>query len=128
MESEFRGTLYDANMYMRIRMCDTRATNYDISKNARTNGNAPKWESSQNSDWEEEKMYGETEKKVRVKRRKERSIVEGARKEAASSRMQDADGFTWLESTKTSDDRILNFFITGSCTRQIISRVVYAGI
>lgn len=38
MESEFRGTLYDANMYMRIRMCDICATNYDISKNARTNG------------------------------------------------------------------------------------------
>lgn len=111
-----------------VYVCATCARPITIYRRMREQTDAPKWESSQNSDWKGEKMYGETEKKMRVKRRKERGIVEGARKEAASSRMQDADGFTWLESTKTSDDRILNFFITGSCTRQIISRVVYAGI
>lgn len=51
--------------------------------------------------------------------------AEGARKEAADSRMQDG-GFTWLESTRRPT--VLNFFITGSCTRQIISGVVYAEI
>lgn len=76
MESEFRGTLYDANMYMRIRMCDICARPITIYRRMREQTDAPKWESSQNSDWKVEKMYGgngeknEGEKAKRAKHRR----------------------------------------------------------
>jgi len=48
-----------------------------------------------------DRRYTRNEEEMRMKRRKKtKHSAEEARKEAVSSRMQDTDGFTWLESTR----------------------------
>lgn len=129
MGSEFCGTLYDgANIRVATYVCvyDICTSNYNTSKNTWTNTYVKKrWGSSRKTaaeEWNVERRKDVRE--MRMKRRKETKLQEERSSEFTHARRR----LYVAGKHKTSDGYILNFFIIGSCTRQIISGVVYAGI
>jgi len=75
-----------------------------------------------NETWKGEKMYEKWRRNEKTERDETMQKEQGKKFTHARRRLYVAGKH------KTSDDYILNFFITSLYTRQIISEAVYAGI